>query len=113
MTFDARLNDLIAANPNLEQQMRDWQTERHQKGEDPFDWNAFRTIESYISAVDPGESAPAEFYWFSVSDAGRAHVAVTTAPTGGAPSSVLVSPATLRASAPDDTSRERGRAYFS
>ncbi len=65
MARDARMSDLISANPSFEQQMRDWQTERHQKGEHPFDWEAFRTLQAYIGATDPGDVPPAEFYWFT------------------------------------------------
>ena len=65
MPRDVKLADLVAANPNFEQQMRDWQTERHQKGEDPLDWQPFRELQTYIGAPDPGEDAPAEFYWFT------------------------------------------------
>jgi hypothetical protein len=65
MSSDVRLADLIEANPNFEQQMRDWQGERAQKGEDPLDWQAFRELETYIGAPDPGESAPSEFLAFS------------------------------------------------
>jgi hypothetical protein len=61
MSGDVNMADLIAANPNFEQQMRDWQAERDQKGEDPTDWQAFRELETFIGAPDPGESAPAEF----------------------------------------------------
>lgn len=65
MSGDMSMADLVAANPNFEQQMRDWQTERHQKGEDPTDWQAFRELETFIGAPDPGENAPSEFMSFT------------------------------------------------
>jgi hypothetical protein len=65
MSGDVSMADLVAANPNFEQQMRDWQTERHQKGEDPTDWQAFRELETFIGAPDPGENAPSEFMSFT------------------------------------------------
>ena len=106
MARDARMSDLISANPSFEQQMRDWQTERHQKGENPFDWEAFRTLEAYIGATDPGDVPPSEFYWFTPPAVVR-HRAPAAAGAGAAtvaPSSVLVSPATLRAAAPGGAS---------
>ena len=104
MARDARMSDLISANPSFEQQMRDWQTERHQKGENPFDWEAFRTLEAYIGATDPGDEPPAEFYWFTPPAAVRPRTMATAGSAGGAPSATLVSPATLRASAPGGAS---------
>src|SRR5688500_10402595 len=50
MFRDVRMSELIEANPTLEQQMRDWQTERHHRGENPFDWEAFRVVVSYVGA---------------------------------------------------------------
>ena len=78
MARDARMSDLISANRGFEQQMRDWQTERHQKGENPFDWQAFRTLEAYIGATDPGDEPPAEFYWFMPPTAARSRTLVAT-----------------------------------
>ena len=103
MARDARMSDLIAANPNVEQQMRDWQTERHRRGENPFDWEAFRVLQAYIGATDPGEFAPAEFYWFTPPATARMEMPRAAA-SSGAPSATLVSPATLRASAPGEAS---------
>ncbi len=104
MARDARMSDLISANPSFEQQMRDWQTERHQKGEHPFDWEAFRTLQAYIGATDPGDVPPAEFYWFTPPATTR-HLTLAAAGSAvGAPSATLVSPATLRASAPGEAS---------
>ena len=65
MARDVRMSELIAANPTLEQQMRDWQTEQHHRGENPFDWESFRTVVSYMGAPDPGADPPAEFFWFT------------------------------------------------
>jgi hypothetical protein len=119
MARDAHMSDLIAVNPNVEQQMRDWQTERHQKGESPFEWAAFRDHEARIGAADPGEQPPPEFYWFAPPAMARARVpaasgTATLAPST-APSAVLVSPETLRASAPGDSgglSLEGDRPYY-
>ncbi|MFN8526360.1 MAG: hypothetical protein U0821_24945 [Chloroflexota bacterium] len=66
MFRDVNLDDLIIVNPRIENEMRQWQTERHQHGMDPLDWAAFRALQAELRAPDPGESAPAEFYWFSV-----------------------------------------------
>ena len=104
MARDARMSDLITANPSFEQQMRDWQTEQHQKGEHPFDWEAFRTLQAYIGATDPGDVPPAEFYWFTPPAAARTRMLATAGSAVGAPSATLVSPATLRASAPGEAS---------
>ena len=104
MARDARMTDLISANPSFEQHMRDWQTERHQKGENPFDWEAFRTLEAYIGATDPGDAPPAEFYWFTPPAAAPRRTLATAGSATGAPSAILVSPATLRASAPGEAS---------
>jgi hypothetical protein len=98
------MSDLISANRGFEQQMRDWQTERHQKGENPFDWQAFRKLEACIGATDPGDEPPAEFYWFAPPVATRSRTLVAAGPGTGAPSATLVSPATLRASAPGEGS---------
>lgn len=83
MSSDVRLADLIEANPNFEQQMRDWQSQRAQKGEDPLDWQAFRELETYIGAPDPGESAPSEFLSFS--PPAQASAPELTAPEQAAP----------------------------
>ena len=104
MARDARMSDLISANPSFEQQMRDWQTERHQKGENPFDWEAFRTLEAFIGATDPGDVPPAEFYWFAPPATARSRTLAAAGSATGAPSATLVSPATLRASAPGEAS---------
>jgi hypothetical protein len=48
--------------------MRDWQTERYHRGENPFDWQTFRTAVHYMGSCDPGGNAPAEFFWFTSLD---------------------------------------------
>jgi hypothetical protein len=68
MFRDVRMSELIEANPTLEQQMRDWQTERHQRGENPFDWQGFRSVVSYVGSCDPGADPPSEFFWFTSPD---------------------------------------------
>ena len=65
MYRDVRMSELIEANPTLEQQLRDWQTERHRRGENAFDWQAFRSVVTYMGACDPGSEPPAEFFWFT------------------------------------------------
>ncbi len=59
------VEELSAVDPTFERQMRVWQTERARRGEDPFDWEAFRDLEAHVLAPDPGDVAPPEFYWFS------------------------------------------------
>jgi hypothetical protein len=92
MTRDVRMSELMVANPTLEQQMRDWQTERHHRGENPFDWQAFRAVVSYIGACDPGADAPSEFYWFTTPDGGSHAMPALATSTSGVPSARLVSP---------------------
>ncbi|MCC7370921.1 MAG: hypothetical protein IT306_21080 [Chloroflexi bacterium] len=59
------MSELIEANPTLEQQLRDWQTERHRRGENAFDWQAFRAMVTYMGSCDPGSEPPSEFFWFT------------------------------------------------
>ena len=92
MFRDVCMSELIEANPGLEQQMRDWQIERHQHAENPFDWDAFRAVVSYIGACDPGENPPNEFFWFTPSDGSPATRLPVTAGTSRVPSARLVSP---------------------
>jgi hypothetical protein len=93
MSHDVRIEELIEANPTLEQQMRDWQSARHRRGENPFDWEAFRTVVSFVGACDPGAEPPSEFFWFT-----PPAISVSVAPESGgsslssAPSARLVSP---------------------
>jgi hypothetical protein len=92
MSRDVRMSELMVSNPTLEQQMRDWQTERHHRGENAFDWQAFRAVVSYVGACDPGAEAPSEFYWFTPSDSGVSAVPALAASTSGDPSARLVTP---------------------
>jgi hypothetical protein len=100
MQRDVRMADLIETNPLLEQQMRDWQTEQHHRGENPFDWAAFRAVVSYVGACDPGSDAPTEFYWFTTPDASSPLVlsAMDSATPSDGPSARLVAPGRDRAS---------------
>ena len=98
MFRDVRMSELIAANPTLEQQMRDWQTERHHRGENPFDWEAFRAVVGYLGSCDPGADPPSEFYWFTTPDGGSAAVPDLAGSTSGAPSARLVAPGQDRVS---------------
>lgn len=92
MLREVRMDDLIEANPCLEQQMRDWQTERHYRGESPFDWQAFRTVMSYVGACDPGERPPSEFFWFTPPGSASPLVPDLAAVSSDIPSARLVSP---------------------
>lgn len=60
-TGSALLLQLVAVNPNFIEQMGTWQRERRARGENPYDWDAFRRHEIAIYAPDPGPSAPSEF----------------------------------------------------
>jgi hypothetical protein len=116
MSGDVRLADLIEANPNFEQQMRDWQSERARKGEDPLDWQAFRELETYIGAPDPGESAPSEFLSFSPpAQASAPEVAASTdvapeAAASDAASSAEVSPPAAAAAGTEASAADAGSA---
>ena len=98
MFRDVRMSDLIEANPTLEQQMRDWQTEQHHRGVNPFDWQAFRIVVSYVGACDPGADPPSEFYWFTPTDGGVQTVPELVVSTSDTPSGRLVTPGQDRAS---------------
>ena len=50
-----------AANPNFTTQMHEWQAARKARGENAYDWQAFRTHEMAIGAPDPGPYPPREF----------------------------------------------------
>jgi hypothetical protein len=84
--------ELIEANPTLEQQMRDWQAERHRRGENPFDWQAFRAVVSYVGACDPGDEPPSEFFWFTSPDGSLSPVPDLGVSTSDIPSGRLVAP---------------------
>jgi len=57
----APLEPLLAANPNLLQQMRTWQAERVQEGQCPYAWGEFRGHLLNLGAPDPG---PVHFWQF-------------------------------------------------
>ncbi len=57
----ALLQSLIAANPNFESQMRDWQAQNRREGGTGQNWAAFRQHQIAILAPDPGPTAPPEF----------------------------------------------------
>lgn len=95
MYRDVRMSELIEANPTLEQQLRDWQTERHRRGENAFDWQAFRSVVTYMGACDPGSEPPAEFFWFTPPEHASVIVHEVEAPalsTARRPSGRLVEP---------------------
>jgi hypothetical protein len=98
MFRDVRMSELIGANPTLEQQMRDWQTERHHRGENPFDWQAFRAVVSYVGSCDPGADPPSEFFWFTPPDGGSPAVPELVVSRSDVPSARLVTPGQDRAS---------------
>ena len=56
-TFD----QLMQENPNIRQQYDDWRTQRAEKGQDPTDWDEFRSLVKYIGAPDPGARPPDDF----------------------------------------------------
>ena len=106
MFRDVCMSELIEANPGLEQQMRDWQIERHQHGENPFNWVAFRAVVSYVGACDPGEVPPTEFFWFTPPDGSPATRPPLVSATTRVPSARLVTPGRESStSAPVETSR--------
>lgn len=92
MFHDVRIDELIEANPTLEQHMRDWQTARHQRGENPFDWESFRTVMAFVGARDPGDEAPSEFYWFTPPVGSAVAVLASAGDRSAAPSARLASP---------------------
>ena len=98
MFRDVRMSELIEANPALEQQMRDWQTERHHRGENPFDWNAFRTAVCVMGSCDPGGDPPSEFFWFTRPDGSASLVPTVVDSSADGPSARLVAPGRERAS---------------
>jgi len=98
MAHDVRMSELIEANPTFEQQMRDWQTEQHHRGENPFDWQAFRVVVGYVGGSDPGADPPPEFFWFTSPDGGTSVVPDPAVSRSDTPSGRLVSPGQDRAS---------------
>jgi hypothetical protein len=55
------LDRLQSANPNIADQMREWQSSRAGSGEDATDWGAFRQHVIDLGGEDPGDEAPEEF----------------------------------------------------
>jgi hypothetical protein len=53
--------ELAASNPNIRGQYDEWRGLRDQRGEDPSDWEAFRTHVLAIGAPDPGDRPPDDF----------------------------------------------------
>jgi hypothetical protein len=97
MFRDVRISDLIDANPSLEQQMRDWQTEQHHRGEDPFDWRAFRSVVSFTGGSDPGADPPSEFFWFTPPGGAKKAGAQKVVTNSDGPTARRVNPAPERA----------------
>jgi hypothetical protein len=96
MARDVRMSELIEANSALEQQLRDWQTDRHRRNENAFDWEAFRVAVSYMGVADPGIDPPAEFFWFTPPGGSVVETPVVAGSTASTatkvPSARLVSP---------------------
>ena len=61
-TYSARLQQIVAMNPNFILQAKTWKAERRARGEDPNNWYALRQHLVAIGAPDPGDPAPPEFY---------------------------------------------------
>lgn len=61
----ARLGDLERENPNIRQQMEEWQQQRLQNKELSRTWEDFRRHVQEIGAPDPGLEAPQEFFFKS------------------------------------------------
>ena len=59
----ARLADLERDNPNIRQQMEEWQQQRLQNKELSRTWEDFRQHVQALGAPDPGPEAPQEFYF--------------------------------------------------
>jgi hypothetical protein len=55
------LSRLAEENPNIGQQLHDWQVARTQANEDAYDWSNFRSHALALGAPDPGEDEPGEF----------------------------------------------------
>ena len=60
-TYSARMQQILAINPNAVIQMKEWINLRRAHGEDPCDWYALRAHYRGIGAPDPGDPAPPEF----------------------------------------------------
>jgi hypothetical protein len=57
----ASLRDLEQQNPDIRDQIEEWQSDRASNGQNPTDWEAFRQHLMAIGAPDPGPEAPREF----------------------------------------------------
>ena len=53
--------ELMQQNPNIRSQYDDWRNQRSEKGQDPTDWDEFRSFVMYIGAPDPGMQPPDDF----------------------------------------------------
>lgn len=59
----AKLTDLEQQNPNIQQQMEEWQQQRLQNKELSRNWEDFRQHVIALGAPDPGTEAPQEFFF--------------------------------------------------
>ena len=59
----ARLSDLERDNPNIRQQMEEWQAQRMANKELSRNWEDFRQHVIALGAPDPGSEAAQEFYF--------------------------------------------------
>ena len=57
----ATFQDLAEQNANIRQQYDEWREQRAQNGEDPTDYQAFRTHLTALGAPDPGEQEIDDF----------------------------------------------------
>ncbi|HEV8637260.1 MAG TPA: hypothetical protein VG370_23825 [Chloroflexota bacterium] len=57
----ATVAELEQQNPNIRRQYETWRRERVDKGEDQYDYQAFRKHVMAIGAPDPGEEEFEEF----------------------------------------------------
>jgi len=67
----ADLYPMRQANPNIDQQMIEWQALRAQRGEDPWTWSAFRSHVRALGAPDPGSLPFEQFCYGYHSDSGE------------------------------------------
>ena len=58
--MSATMDNLAANNPNIAQQLNEWQIGRTRANEDAYDWSAFRAHAQSLGAEDPGETEPEE-----------------------------------------------------
>ncbi|MFN8534844.1 MAG: hypothetical protein U0556_15010 [Dehalococcoidia bacterium] len=55
------MDRLAESNPNIAEQLNEWQIARTKGNEDAYDWQAFRDHQSALGNEDPGEEEPEEF----------------------------------------------------